>query len=120
MTCKQILLSPEPLCHSWHETVVPMHGVGLGFRVLGPEIQTAHLHEGRHGIVDLGRLPDGALLSLEAEGRQRPVVCAALGDAAGEQIRRVRLQTHRQLSACAGRCGGAPLCSAESGGTASC
>ena len=52
----------------------------------------AHLHEGRHGVVDLRRLPDGALLCLEAKGRQRSVVGATLGNPACEQIWCMRLR----------------------------
>ena len=55
------------------------------------------LHEGRHGVVNLRRLPDGALLGLEPKGRERSVVGAALGDAAGEQVRGVCLQ-HSHVS----------------------
>ena len=42
--------------------------------------------ERRHLIVDLCRLPVGALLGLEAERGQRPVVRARAGDAGEEQV----------------------------------
>ena len=44
------------------------------------------VHERRHLQIDIGRLPDGPPLALEAEGRERAVVRAALRDAGFEQI----------------------------------
>ena len=70
-------------------TQTTFHGTQLG--------SGADLHEGRHGVVDLRRLPDGSLLGLEAEGRKRPVVGAALGDAARKQVRGMRLQRSQQV-----------------------
>ena len=57
----------------------------------------ADLHEGRHGVVDLRRLPDSALLGLESERRERPVVGAALGDAARKEVRGMRLHQAQEV-----------------------
>lgn len=43
---------------------------------LGGAQMRAHLHEGRHLPVHLGRLPQGALLGLEAKGCEGAVVPA--------------------------------------------
>lgn len=50
------------------------------------------LHERRHLIVYMGSLPNGALFRLEAEGRERAIIRAALGNATGKEIRRMRKQ----------------------------
>ena len=44
------------------------------------------MHEGRHGHVDVGRLPEGAALALEAERRQRTVVGAVHRNARSEDV----------------------------------
>ena len=66
----------------------------LGMRAV--ESSESDLHEGRHGIVHLRRLPDGALLCLEPKRRERSVVRPALCDATSEEFWRMCL--HSTLS----------------------
>mmetsp|Transcript_17321 Transcript_17321/g.37688 ORF Transcript_17321/g.37688 Transcript_17321/m.37688 type:complete len:216 (-) Transcript_17321:1384-2031(-) len=78
-----------------------LHGEGARVVVLLPVDQQDGLldlvrhHERAHLHVRLGCLPHGALLRLEAEGRECAVVGARPRDGAAEQLRRVRQQVGR-------------------------
>lgn len=69
-----------------------LHGEGAGVVVLGAVEEEdggfdfVGVGEGAHAEVGLGRLPEGARLGLETEGREGAVVGSGAGDAGAEEI----------------------------------
>src|SRR5437773_2102309 len=61
--------------------------VGLAVRHQDRFVDRVGVHEGRHPQVHRARLPERAVLVLEAERRERPVVGARARDAGPEQVR---------------------------------
>mmetsp|Transcript_11256 Transcript_11256/g.33799 ORF Transcript_11256/g.33799 Transcript_11256/m.33799 type:complete len:279 (+) Transcript_11256:553-1389(+) len=75
-----------------------LQGEGAGVVVSGAVdeqqrlLDEVRVLEGAHGGVGVGRLPQCALLRLEPERRQRPVVCAAASDTSRKKVPRMRQQ----------------------------